>query len=136
MENTGKYKTKQREIILGVLKDNCKRHMTADEVILFLQEQNTPVGKATVYRYLDCLVEQGVIRKYAALEGKGSCYQYVTEHFECNSHYHFKCEKCNKLFHVECRYLDGIAEHVYNDHKFRINNSRTVYYGLCWNCAE
>ena len=72
MENTGRYKTKQREIILGLLKDNYNRHMTADEVILFLQEQNTPVGKATVYRYLDCLVEQGIIRKYAAPEGKGA----------------------------------------------------------------
>ena len=136
MENTGRYKTKQREIILGLLKDNYKRHMTADEVVLYLQEQNTPVGKATVYRYLDCLVEQGIIRKYAAPEGKGSCYQYVVEHAECNTHYHFKCEKCNKLFHVECKYLDGIAEHVYNDHQFRINNSRTIYYGICRDCAE
>lgn len=135
MENGGKYRTKQREIILNLLENNQNRHMTAEEVILLLQEQNTPVGKATVYRYLDCLVEQGIIRKFVAPEGKGACYQYASAHETCNMHYHFKCEKCNKLFHVECHYLDGIAKHVFNDHQFKINNSRTIYYGICKDCA-
>lgn len=136
MENTGKYKTKQREIILDLLKDNNERHLTADEVILHLREQNTPVGKATVYRYLDCLVEQGIIRRYIVPEGKGSCYQYIAENTACHKHYHFKCEKCGRLFHVECEYLDGIAEHVYNDHRFQIDNSKTVYYGICGECTD
>lgn len=136
MENTGQYKTRQREIILELLKENSKRHLTADDVIGYLKEQDTPVGKATVYRCLERLKEQGIIRKYILPEGKGACYQYAEVHNECHRHYHFKCEKCGKLFHVECEYLDGVSGHVYKEHGFMINSSRTVYYGVCKNCND
>ncbi|MBQ9766364.1 MAG: transcriptional repressor [Lachnospiraceae bacterium] len=134
MENTGQYKTKQREMILELLKNNSDKHLTAEDVIGYLKEQETPVGKATVYRYLERLEEQGIIRKYLMPEGKGACYQYSGDTRECHRHYHFKCEKCGKLFHVQCEYLDGISKHVYGEHGFTIDSSKTVYYGICRNC--
>ena len=134
MENTGQYKTRQREMILELLKENADRHLTADDVTGYLKEQDTPVGKATIYRCLERLEEQGIIRKYMVPEGKGACYQYAGDNMECHRHYHFKCEKCGKLFHVECEYLDGISKHVYGEHGFTIDSSKTVYYGICRNC--
>ena len=43
--NRGKYKTKQRELILDYLVDNKDRHVTVDEIIDYTKEYgDTPVG--------------------------------------------------------------------------------------------
>ena len=43
------YNTKQRENILRVLRETNGSHITADGLAALLQEQGTPVGKATIY---------------------------------------------------------------------------------------
>ena len=58
---------------------------TADGLAALLQEQGTPVGKATIYRYLEALVEQGMVRKYV-MEGASACYQYIDAASACAQH--------------------------------------------------
>ena len=40
-----------------------KRHVTANEVYEFVKEAYPTIGKGTVYRNLDILVEEGALRK-------------------------------------------------------------------------
>ena len=40
-----------------------KRHVTANEVYEFIKEAYPTIGKGTVYRNLDILVEEGTLRK-------------------------------------------------------------------------
>lgn len=130
------YRTKQRELIETFFRKNKDKHVTADDIITFLREGDTPVSKATVYRYLDKMQEQGKIRKYTIEEGMCSCYQYIEEQQSCQEHYHFKCSKCGKLFHVSCGLMDQIGKHVYEEHDFVIDSSKTVFYGLCGECRK
>ena len=58
------YHTKQRSIILDLLKANQDRHLTAEEMLELLNQNHTPVSKATLYRYLDMLVSQNAVRKF------------------------------------------------------------------------
>ena len=58
------YKTKQREYILAFLQNSAGRHITVAELVRHLQDNETPVGTATVYRTLEQLVEEGIVRKY------------------------------------------------------------------------
>lgn len=58
------YKTKQRDHILQFLIENQSRHVTVDDVVDHLKQSGNPVGKATVYRYMDKLVNQGDVRKF------------------------------------------------------------------------
>ena len=51
------YKTKQREYILAFLQNSAGRHITVAELVRHLQDNETPVGTATVYRTLEQLVE-------------------------------------------------------------------------------
>ena len=67
------YKTKQREYILAFLQNSEGRHITVAELVRHLQDNATPVGTATVYRTLEQLVEEGMVRKYV-LDGKSSAY--------------------------------------------------------------
>ncbi|MBQ2313937.1 MAG: hypothetical protein II187_03455, partial [Treponema sp.] len=42
---------------------------------------------------------------------------------------------CGKLFHLECRELEDIQRHLAAGHGFALNPFRTVFYGLCSECA-
>ena len=47
-----------------------------------------------------------------------------------------KCSGCGRLIHVECGYLDELAQHVLEHHGFVISPEKTVLYGLCDKCRE
>lgn len=130
------YKTRQREQILNCLTENKAKHMTADEIVIWLKERKTDVGKATVYRTLDKLIEDGRARKYICEEGKSACYQYVDEQGECCRHFHLKCVECGRLIHLKCEYLSDLEQHIMKHHNFIVDNTKTVLYGICEDCRH
>lgn len=136
MARSSSYNTRQKEHILSILRENSSRHITAGLLSHHLQEQGTPVGIATIYRYLDQLADEGVIRKYTIDSKTGACYQYVGEKHHCSEHFHLKCVKCEKLFHVECDYLSELGAHIHAHHGFKVDHTKTVLYGCCRDCRE
>ncbi len=137
MENkSNAYKTKQREAILEYIVENKEKHITADEIITRFSKQEHPIGKSTVYRYLDKLCKENIIRKFTIDGSSSACYQYGTGSESCHEHYHFKCENCGELFHVGCKLMNGIKEHVMAEHDFVIDSSKTVFYGMCGKCRK
>lgn len=137
MENkTNAYRTKQREAILEYIVENKEKHVTADEIITQFSKMDNHIGKSTVYRYLDKLCKENVIRKFTIDGSSSACYQYGNSGMNCYEHYHFKCEKCGELFHVGCKLMNEIKEHVMDEHEFLIDSSKTVFYGLCKKCRN
>ncbi len=131
MDSQSNYKTKQKSLILECVKETSGGHFTADDIADKLDKKGSHVGKATVYRHLDRLLSDGVIKKYSLGEGKSACYQYVSAGCE---HFHLKCTVCEKLIHADCEFLDMLSSHVSKDHGFIIDGSRTVFYGKCSEC--
>ena len=134
MEGTGIYKTKQRDLVLTCIKQLKKGHITAEELYLQLQENKTPVGKSTVYRYLNVLVQEGIVMKYVLEEGAPACYQYIGS--DCVYHYHLKCSHCGTLFHVESELLDQLEAHLREQFQFCLDHTKTVLYGVCEQCEQ
>ena len=131
------YKTKQRAAILEYLKNNVDNHITADNIIEYFKAIDNPIGKSTVYRYLDNLVEENIVRKYASSEHGGSaCFQYVDGKDECHMHFHMKCSKCGSLIHLDCHEIEELSDHIFKDHKFKIDMCKTVLYGTCEKCMS
>lgn len=129
------YKTKQRSAILEYLRANVGEHITADNIIEYFKINGNPIGKSTVYRYLDSLVQENVIRKYATSErGDSACYQYVEENNSCGTHFHMKCLKCGALIHLDCHEVEELSEHILKEHNFRLDVFKTILYGTCENC--
>lgn len=131
-----RYNTNQRKLILAVVERNRDRHITADDVHLALVQEGHPVGKATIYRYFERLEEEGVLIKYSPVDGASACYQYAGISAKEAVHYHMKCERCGKLFHLDCRFLDQISDHFSEHHKFDLNRFKTVFYGTCSDCRK
>lgn len=131
------YKTKQRLYILEYLKQNLNEHITADKIIEHFKLIGKPIGKATVYRYLENLVEEDMVRKYAMPDrNAAACFQYVDKNSNCNNHYHMKCIKCGALIHIDCNELEEVANHIYNEHNFKLDIFKTVLYGTCESCMD
>lgn len=130
------YKTKQKDTILNYMTEHKDFHVTVNTLSDYLDEQGTPVGTATIYRHLEKLVEQGLVRKYTVDSGTGACFQYVPPDKKCHEHYHLKCEKCGCLIHLECSFMKELSEHIFSDHGFEIDPLRTVFYGVCRDCLR
>ena len=137
MQRKNGYQTKQKEHLLGYLKAHADRHITAAELLRALTDNGTPLGAATVYRQLEKLEAQGLVRRYCLDDRGSACWQYTGDatHPACESHFHLKCTRCGTLFHLECGHLNEIAAHVAAEHGFAIDPTRTVFYGICASCS-
>lgn len=130
------YNTKQKENLLAFLIRNKHKHTNVQEIGAFLAGEGTPVGTATIYRQLEKLIEQGLVRKYI-LDGKsGACFQYIDSGENCHEHYHLKCVVCGKLIHIDCDHLSDINQHICQHHGFTVDSSQTVFYGRCSECSK
>ena len=123
MNSRSKYKTKQREILIRYLESVPGVHITAGDVADYFRKQGSAIGQSTIYRQLESLVDEGIINKYVIDGNSPTCF-------------HCKCEKCGKLIHLHCDELEEIQEHLYAEHRFRMDPLRTVFYGLCDECLQ
>ena len=133
-----KYKTRQRELLIDYLKTVPGKHITAGDICEYFKIQGSPIGQSTVYRQLEELVNEGLLNKYNLSSSGAACFEYIGEDSHCDEGtcFHCKCEKCGKLIHMHCEELIGIQHHMEEDHQFRLDPLRTVFYGICEECAE
>ena len=132
------YKTKQKDEILNYLRSNRQSHLTASEICAYFKTASAAVSQATIYRRLEQLTREGVVNKYIIDERSPACYQYIEKDDECHpdSCYHFRCEECGRLIHLHCDEIDAIRSHLQKEHQLLLDPLRTVFYGLCEDCAR
>ncbi len=133
-QRTG-YKTRHRDEIFAFLKENERSHITAGEIHACLRERGISIGMTTIYRQLDKLVEDGVVRKYVVDPTSGACYEYTGEGGESDL-IHCKCEKCGKLIHLHRLEVERAMSAVTGVGGFEMDVSRTIFYGVCGSCKE
>jgi len=128
------YKTRQRAVIEQLLKEKAGEHLTADDIALILSRRGYSVGKATVYRCLDRMMEQGCVKKYSFGEGESARYEYHADAQPLR--YHLRCSHCGELLHLECRELDKLPQHIFEHHGFTLDVSQLVLVGCCEKCGS
>lgn len=131
-----RYNTKQREEMLTFLQSRHGEHVTVHDVCDYFAGEGVNIGMTTVYRHLDKMVDEGVVKKYTLDTSSAACYEYVDTHSECekNGCTHLKCIKCGKLIHLHCDDLKATEKHILDEHRFLVDMTRTVIYGLCEAC--
>jgi Fe2+ or Zn2+ uptake regulation protein len=126
--NRGLRLTPQREVLLRVLSQTMG-HPTADEMVQRVRKVLPTVSHATVYRNLQELVREGVIR---TLEVAGTAVQ-----FELNSddHHHFVCDRCGHVWDV---YLSNLDVRINRQRTamggFQVNRRDVQLHGVCAAC--
>ena len=133
-----KYKTRQKEMLIDYLSSVEGEHITANDVCEFFYFHGETIGQSTIYRHLESLVDEGIINKYVIDANSPACFEYMgrESHLAGEVCFHCKCEKCGCLIHLHCDELSEIGKHLYNEHHFKLDPKRTVFYGLCENCVN
>ena len=128
------YKTQQRSQILSCLRENKDRSFTVDELVALLEKSGSPVGRTTVYRYLDSLTESGEVRRFSREGKKSAAFQFVENSGECSKHIHLRCSECGKFVHLGCDFMKEATGHLLEEHGFCVDNELTVLVGTCKDC--
>ncbi|MCH5208306.1 MAG: transcriptional repressor [Oscillospiraceae bacterium] len=124
------YNTKQRDEIVDFFTKRRGKCFSAKDII---KSGEITSGEATVYRTLSKLTESGVLKRFT--DGNSSCYQ-LADSNECASHFHLRCDKCGKLIHLDCDFINEVQNHIKAKHDFFVDIGKTVFYGLCGECAK
>ena len=135
----GKYKTQHKEELQKYLSNLEGEHFTVADLVSHFREEGRPIGTTTIYRQLERLCEEGLVNKYLIDQNSPACFEYVGERKEASKEhlfFHCKCSRCGALIHLHCHELDFMMEHLLVHHGFHWNPKRTVFYGLCENCAR
>jgi len=130
------YSTRQREALKLFMKRTAGQHISAEEVVGHFARSAEPIGRATIYRNLKKLEQDGLLQRYTTGNRKAACFQYLEAPEELPEHFHLMCELCGSLQHVECSALGEMEEHIKESHDFKVNPLRTVMYGLCHECMR
>ena len=132
------YKTKHRDEILKILRENESEHMTAGQILDELKAKGVSIGVATIYRQLDRLVEEGAVNKYMVDAVTGACYEFMEGHEEKSAYVHGKCEKCGKVVHIERKAVETAMQGFSGGGAggFELDCTRTLFYGICGDCRR
>src|SRR5215510_812283 len=123
---SGKRMTRQRAAIWEVLVADPERHLSAEDVAAALPD----VNPSTVYRTLDVLVDDGLLRR-TDLGGGRRYYEPARRH----AHHHLVCERCGTVEHVHDDVLGGLGGRLRAETGFVLGDREITLFGLCRSCA-
>lgn len=121
--------THQRETIAMALFES-ERHLSVDDLEERLRARNEHVGKATIYRTLNLLVEAELARELDFGEGFK---RYEHQAGEAR-HDHLICTGCAKVIRFSRAALDALQEQIASEMGFEVESRRLKIYGRCSEC--
>jgi Fur family transcriptional regulator, ferric uptake regulator len=124
----GERVTRQRLIVADVLAD-AGRQLTAGELYERVRSAEPSLGRATVFRTVDRLVEAGVARR---LELEGHVYAYIA--CQPEHHHHLSCTSCGRVEEIPESWVQPIADRASRRLDFEIDDGRLDFYGRCAAC--
>lgn len=119
--------TIQRDLVLNAVRE-LKNHATAEEVYNRVSEDSPNVSRATVYRNLNVLAEEGSIRRIV-IPGQADRYDHTT-----SEHYHARCIKCGGVFDVSMEPVPDITSHIDDAGGFVFLGCDIIFKGICPKC--
>jgi len=121
--------TRQREVVLRVVRDSCE-HLTASQVFTRAQDLLPSISFATVYNSLRFLREAGHIAEIHFGNG-ASRFDRMT-----NRHDHAMCTSCGTLVDIEMEVPADILKLAAKRSKFKPHSLEFTLRGLCPDCVE
>lgn len=127
----GRRLTRQRLLIWEVLAEEPEQHLSAEHVVERVRVRLPAVNASTVYRTLDLLVAEGVVRR-TDLGRDRAYYEPAHEH----PHHHLVCERCGAVTHAHDDALGDLAERLASSYGFALGNRELTVFGTCADCAR
>jgi Fur family transcriptional regulator, ferric uptake regulator len=121
--------TLQRLIVADALA-RARRTVSAQELYDSLHAEHPLLGRATVFRTLDFLVEAGLAQRF---EAEGHVHVYTS----CagNHHHHLVCWSCGATTEINDTAVNQLIDAVRGEYSFALDHDALDFYGTCAACA-
>ncbi|MCF7954282.1 MAG: transcriptional repressor [Phycisphaerae bacterium] len=119
--------THPRRAVLRVLID-ADAPITHQQITDKLSD--SPPDKVTIYRVLDCLMENGIVHR-AFMKDRTAFFELAHNCSKTQCHPHFTCTNCKKTICIKNAKIP-LAE--INEKGFKINHQKVELEGLCPEC--
>ena len=104
--------------------------LSANDLIAEFQKQNLKVNKTTIYRELDFLLSENIIKQIQFGEGQK---RYELEDFK--HHHHLICLNCRKVEDIELKVdLEKEEARFLKQNGFKVINHSLEFFGYCKDC--
>lgn len=126
----GSRHTLQREIVLQEI-SQIQGHATADMIYDQIHESHPYISRATVYRNLRVLEDQGKVMRISIPDG--------ADYYEAakREHYHIKCIRCGRIFDALLPYMPNLLQLGQEaDKDFELFSCNLLFEGLCPDCRK
>ncbi|GAB3587311.1 Fur family transcriptional regulator [Calidifontibacter terrae] len=120
--------TVARRAVLEVLAGHA--HLDADEVAERVAQLQPGVHRATIYRTLRSLVEQGVV-SHTHVPDAATIY-----HLRQMRHAHLQCARCGRFADMPLEWLAPLAQRIDTELGFTLDADHAALLGLCADCRE
>ncbi len=121
--------THQREAVATALFESDQQ-LSVDDLAVSLRERGEHVGKATIYRTLNLLVDAELARELDFGEGFK---RYEHQAGEAR-HDHLICTECGRVVRFARDALDVLQTEIAADHGFAVQSRQLKLYGICDAC--
>jgi len=123
------YNTNQRQILVDFLKNNAETQYTIEQIAM----NTKSVGKSTIYRLINKMVDEGIVRRTVKGNSRQFLYQY-TDATGCASHLHMKCRECGKILHMDDERSKELMNILQESTRFDLDIKETLLMGTCEKC--
>lgn len=108
------------------------RHFTAEDLYTLVKKREPLVGRVTVYRTLEHLVQSGMVEELGIQRGVAT-YEHVTGHAH---HDHLICNACGVLHELRSERLEKAKQDAAEAAGWEPHSHSLKVYGLCPDCRR
>ncbi|HCR03921.1 MAG TPA: transcriptional repressor [Gemmatimonadetes bacterium] len=124
--------THQREAVAQTVFSSTD-HLSVEDIEGCLREDGERIGKATIYRTLDLLVNSKLVEEHDFGEGFK---RYEHRLSRQPVHEHLICLECGKVTEFRSEEVEHVESRVASEYGFAPSRHRLEIYGLCRNCRS
>jgi Fur family ferric uptake transcriptional regulator len=121
--------TPQRRMIVDIIHKKAD-HLSAEDIIQYVQSRMPGVNKSTIYRTLELLEKNDCVFKSESESGT------IYHHAEEGHHHHLVCSKCGKTVDCDEDIFAPVEKALWEKHGFQIDFKHVVMSGLCKSCLN
>lgn len=105
-------------------------HFTANDLLADARARNVKIGRATVFRTLDLLADQGSLERLDLPTGEHAYVACAPQ----DHHHHVVCRQCGASVEVSDSGLQAVVREIGAQSGYRIDSHRLELYGICPDC--
>ncbi|MDF2677944.1 MAG: ferric uptake regulator, Fur family [Bacillota bacterium] len=130
LKNAGLKKTKQRNLILEIIKSSSKP-ITAEKIFEIIKSESNNTNLSTIYRTLNILCEKSLLLKILKSDGTAS--------YQLNdaSHKHYiTCCACQNSVLIDSCPIKDLSDKIVNETGYIVTGHSIELTGICPKCNK